>query len=107
MAIFDRNRGLNEPQRLNKKQMEMKIKKEQEESAKRLEDNMPGFKADYNKLVEKYGIVHYAGMGFDNRRGVYPMLNLQECMKEVEAERTRRAGIVKSGVDKKDGGIIK
>ena len=98
--MLNKNKGLSEQERLAKLQYEVQIK----ESKKRLNDNLPGFKYDYNKLVEQYGLVHIIRYNFDQARGFYATIEIQDVWPQVVKMKEERAKTVtKSEVD----GVVK
>ena len=76
----DKNKGLSEEERLQKQQFE----KAQLESMERLKRNLPQFRAEYNNLVEQYGLVHVIRYNFDPVRGVFASIEVQDCYEQVQ-----------------------
>jgi len=83
----NKNKGLSESERLQKMQIEKQIA----ESQKRLNDNLPGFKYDYNKLVEQYGLIHVIRYDFDQTRGFYATIEIQDVWPQVQKVKEERA----------------
>ncbi len=103
MGLFDKNKGLNESQRLTKAQMERKYKDEMEASEKRLRENLPGFQKEYNEMVREYGLIHVIRYQFNPVRGFFATIEIQDCFHEVEAVKKRDEEAKKQ----KEGGVVK
>ena len=87
----DKNKGLSEEERLQKQQFE----KIQLESMERLKRNLPQFRAEYNNLVEQYGLVHVIRYNFDPVRGMFASIEVQDCYEQVQQ--------MKKQVEKQEG----
>jgi len=82
----------------------LQVEKQIAESKERLNKNLPGFRYDYNKLVEQYGLVHISRLNFDPIRGVWPSIEIQDCWPQVQKIKEERAKqVMKSEAD----GVVK